>query len=143
MAKKLMEEVGLAHLDLDTLAWMPETPPQRAPLDQSKIKIDDFIQSNANWVIEGCYAGLLDLVAPAANEAIFMNLDVGQCVDNAKRRPWEPHKYVSKEVQDNNLEMLIDWIRQYSERTDEFSLASHMKLYENFMGKKIMLTCNI
>ncbi|MGB5519594.1 MAG: shikimate kinase, partial [Gammaproteobacteria bacterium] len=31
LAKKLVKVEGVAHLDLDSLAWLPETLPQRAP----------------------------------------------------------------------------------------------------------------
>ena len=71
-----------------------------------------------------------------------MNLSVDQCVENAKRRPWEPHKYSSKEVQDQNLDMLIDWIKQYETRNNVFSYAAHTNFYENFRGSKKMYTSN-
>lgn len=92
LAKKLVKEEGVAHLDLDSLAWLPETLPQRAPLDEAKNKIDNFVNYNDSWAIEGCYTDLLAIVAPLADEAIFMNLSIAQCVKNAKQRPWEPHK---------------------------------------------------
>ena len=47
LAKKLVIDEGLAHLDLDSLAWLPETPPLRAPLSKSGDKIHDFIKSNS------------------------------------------------------------------------------------------------
>jgi hypothetical protein len=138
----MVKEKSLAHLDLDTLAWLPENPPKRAPSIHAKEKIDEFIKTNDCWVIEGCYTDLLELVAPVAKEAIFMNLNIDQCIENAKNRPWEPHKYESKEAQDSNLSMLINWIKQYTERKDEFSFDSHMGFYENFTGRKTMYTSN-
>ena len=67
---------------------------------------------------------------------------ISQCVENAKNRPWEPHKYESKEAQDSNFEMLINWIKDYRKREDEFSYRSHMKFYEGFVGAKFMYTEN-
>ena len=125
LAKALARAENLAHLDLDTLAWLPSTPPERAPLSVSEGKIGAFIASHKGWVIEGCYTDLLELASPDASEVIFMNLSVDQCVENAKRRPWEPHKYSSKEVQDQNLDMLIDWIKQYETQNNVFSYAAH------------------
>lgn len=142
LAKKLAKEEGLAYLDLDTLAWLPSNPPKRAPVLESKDKIDEFVNSNSKWVIEGCYTDLLKLVSPKASEAIFMNLSIDQCIDNARNRPWEPHKYESKEAQDNNLDMLLNWIRQYWQRDDEFSYHSHIEFYEKFDGIKSMRTKN-
>lgn len=142
LAKELAEKEELAHLDLDTLAWLPVLPPKRAPLVESERKIVEFIELSDGWVIEGCYTDLVEIVGPQANEVIFMNLDIYQCVENAKTRPWEPHKYESKEAQDGNLAMLIDWIKGYTERDDFFSLKSHVGFFEGFHGKKTMYIDN-
>lgn len=142
LAKKICEADNLAHLDLDTLAWLPTTPPQRKSLLESGQQISAFIDSNQGWVIEGCYSDLLELALNYANEMIFMNLSIEQCIDNARHRPWEPHKYKSKAAQDENLEMLIDWISQYSQRTDTFSQAAHTVLYDSFKGEKRIVTRN-
>lgn len=136
LAKQLSCDQGLAHLDLDTLAWQQSSPPTRKPLDQSAKSLKNFMQSSDNWVIEGCYADLLAIAAPFANEVIFMDLPVSLCIDNAKNRPWEPHKYTSRQAQDDNLDMLIDWISQYQQRQDTFSAQSHLNLYDKFAGKK-------
>ncbi len=142
LARKLCNSDNLAHLDLDTLAWKPTTPPERVPLQQSALEITKFIDSDVGWVIEGCYSDLLEIALPFSNEIIFMNLPIAACIENAKKRPWEPHKYDSKESQDSNLEMLIDWISQYSERTDTFSEYAHKWLYEQYSGEKNMVICN-
>lgn len=141
-AQKLCGSENLFHLDLDTLTWQATQPPQRKPLTESALEISAFIDSHAGWVIEGCYSDLLKIALPFSSEIIFMNLSVESCIENARNRPWEPHKYESKEAQDSNLEMLIDWISQYSQRTDTFSQAAHKKLYEQYSGKKSVVTCN-
>ena len=142
LAKFLCESEKLSHLDLDTLAWEATVPPERNPLIESNKEIQNFIESNAGWVIEGCYADLLEQALPSSNEIIFMNLPIEECILNAKNRPWEPHKYESKEAQDANLEMLLDWISQYNQRTDTFSEQSHRALYEAFSGNKTMYVSN-
>lgn len=142
LAKKLCSSNDLSHLDLDTLAWLPTVPPERKPLVESESEILNFIELNKGWIIEGCYSDLLELALPQSNEMIFMNLPVELCIENARNRPWESHKYESKEAQDSNLHMLIDWISQYPERTDTFSKASHASLYEKYTGKKCMVTSN-
>jgi hypothetical protein len=53
--------------------------------------------------------------------------------------PWEPEKYPSKEAQDQKLEFLLDWVREYESRTDEYSLARHRELFEGFRGPKVEL----
>ena len=142
LAKKLCSTEGLSHLDLDTLAWLPTVPPERKPLPESAAEIEAFIDANQAWVIEGCYADLLDVARPYSSEAIFMNLPVDVCIENARRRPWEPHKYSSRAAQDRNLSMLLNWIAEYPERTDTCSYPAHEALYERCYGKRRMITRN-
>ncbi|MCL1066383.1 shikimate kinase [Shewanella olleyana] len=142
LAKQFAANKNLAHLDLDTIAWLAVNPPQRMPIADSKILIDEFLNLHQSWVIEGCYSDLLELVFPQTDEVIFLNLPISACIDNAKSRPWEPHKYASKQAQDENLTMLIDWISQYDSRSDTFSKVAHERLFEQFVGTKTMLTSN-
>ncbi|MCZ2720505.1 shikimate kinase [Marinomonas sp. 15G1-11] len=142
LATKLALINHLAHLDLDTVAWKPMTPPERLPVSESCAQIRAFTSINCNWVIEGCYSDLLDVVIQQADEVIFLNLPVSVCIENAKNRPWEPHKYESKADQDANLEMLINWISQYTVRDDTFSKAAHERLFKDFQGKKTMYESN-
>ena len=146
LAKSLKKEQDLAHLDLDAIAWQPlstQTQPVRRPIEESKSEIEEFIGSNPSWVIEGCYADLLALVLPESSEIIYLDLPIEDCIANAKKRPWEPHKYESKEAQDNNLDMLVQWIAQYEEREDEFSRSAHQQLVASYTGKTSIVKSNL
>jgi len=140
LALRLARVNGLAHLDLDTLAWEPVTPPVRRPLADSAREIDAFTHANRCWVVEGCYADLLTLALPLCTLLIFLNPGVEACVHNARTRPWEPHKYPSKAAQDANLDMLVRWISGYYSRADVLSLAAHRALYDGFQPDKIEFT---
>lgn len=142
LAKEISSSHKLAHLDLDTLAWKRTSPPERMPLDESATIIKGFLKSNNGWVIEGCYTDLLEMAVSESTQIIFMNLPIEICIANAKKRPWEPHKYKSKEAQDANLDMLIHWIAQYNERDDTFSLLSHEKFFKKYPGSKKMYISN-
>ena len=48
-----LSSATMAHLDLDTLAELPSRPPQRMPLSESRVLIDQFTANNGSWVIEG------------------------------------------------------------------------------------------
>ncbi len=135
-AKHLASTLNIAHLDLDTLAWLPTEVPERAPIADSMQSINAFIRTQKNWVIEGCYSDLLAELTGHASELIFMDLPIAACVENARNRPWEPHKYPSKEAQDANLPMLIDWITDYTARSDTFSFAAHNALFGTYQGNK-------
>ena len=136
----LARRAGLPHLDLDTLAWDPG--PKRRPREQSRREIEGFLALHGEWVIEGCYADLLALALPQATKLVFLNPGIDACIANARARPWEPHKYPSKEAQDANLPMLERWIRDYETRSDEFSLQAHRALFDGFEGEKVEIRQN-
>lgn len=143
LAAQLAAEHHLPSLDLDTVAWLPDSAtPTRRPLAESGELIAAFRTAHPQWVIEGCYADLLELVLPQATEIIFLNPGVAICVANSRNRPWEPHKYATPEAQDANLAMLVEWIARYEQRDDEFSLAAHRRLFDGFAGQKTEYTSN-
>ncbi|MEY2929640.1 MAG: hypothetical protein RL033_389 [Pseudomonadota bacterium] len=136
LARQLAQSGELAHLDLDLLAWLPGPPPQRRSLADSARDIAQFTSHNPAWVIEGCYSDLLELVLPECSDILFLNPGVEACLANCRARPWEPSKYASKAEQDANLELLLQWVRAYDTREDEFSLRSHRRLFKSFDGPK-------
>lgn len=134
MARRLSGELGIPHLDLDQLAWT--APGIRKPLSESAREIEAFMAANPSWIAEGCYGDLLELVVPHALEMRFLNPGTEACVAHCLARPWEPDKYSSKEEQDSRLAFLLDWVRAYESRTDEYSLARHRSLFDAFPGPK-------
>ncbi len=124
-------------MDLDTVAWVPgaETPTRRS-LNASSGEILGIIDAEQNWVVEGCYADLLEVTLSRATEMVFLNPGTDVCIENARKRPWERHKYSTPEAQDANLGMLIEWIKEYHRRPDEFSYVAHRRLFDTFVGQK-------
>ncbi len=129
LAKKLASEHKCEHLDLDILAWRQTMPPERSDIKEVSKKLTIFFDKNSDWVIEGCYGDIICLATKHASEVIFMNLSIEDCIENAKNRPWEKHKYESKLTQDKNLPMLLDWIKNYNNREDDFSFTSHNHVF--------------
>ena len=80
--------------------------------------------------MEGCYADLAELALAHATHLVFLNPGVEACVANCRARPWEPHKYSSAAAQDRNLPMLVEWVRGYATRDDEYSLRRHRELFD-------------
>ena len=136
LAARLAREHGLAHLDLDPLAWLPTDPPTRRDVRDSAHDILAFTRQHEGWVIEGCYADLVRLLVHEATELVFLNPGVEACVAHCQARRWEPHKYPTREAQDANLAMLVAWVRGYPDRDDACSLTAHRALYDAFGGPK-------
>jgi adenylate kinase family enzyme len=134
MGNRLAAEYALPHLDLDSLAW--ESPGVRRPVEDSIAKMHFFVDANPQWIVEGCYAGLVESILPFATELRFLNPGIDACVRNCRARTFEPHKYASMEEQNARLEFLLSWVREYAVRDDEYSLAAHRRLFEAFAGQK-------
>lgn len=99
-----------------------------------------FIDRYPRWVIDGCYGEPIDAAAAHCTELVFLNPGIEICLANSRRRPWEPHKYASKEAQDAMLPALLDWVRGYYVRDDPWSYAQHRRLFDAFAGPKRELT---
>jgi len=140
LARSYSKHFGIAHLDLDEIAW--EAAGVRKGLEASIGELKEFVSTNVEWVIEGCYGSLISEATTWAREMIFLNPGIEDCQENCQSRPWEPHKYESKETQDKNLEMLLKWVSEYTSRSDEFSYSAHKAIYDTFNGKKAELRSN-
>jgi adenylate kinase family enzyme len=134
MARALAGEHSLPHLDLDSLAWASQGV--RRPVEDSARDIREFLASNEEWVVEGCYADLLELTLNDATELRFLNPGVEVCVAHCRARPWEPDKYATPEEQDRMFDFLLSWVREYETRIDEYSLGRHRALFDRFAGPK-------
>lgn len=140
LSRQLAIEYGLVILDLDTVAW--ESGKVAVPRQQELAcgEVAAFCASNESWVTEGCYAGLVSAALKYSPLLLFVEPGVEACLFNCRSRPWEPHKYKSKQEQDENLEFLFSWVREYYSRDGELSLKAHHALFDSFQGPKRKLT---
>lgn len=134
MARAVAREFGLPHLSLDDIAWGEAMV--RKPLVESVVELNAFIAANSAWVIDGCYGDLVQAALPHCTELRFLNPGIEVCVTNCRNRPWDPAYCESPEAQARYLEPLIDFVRQYDTRQDEFSLARHRAIFDAFAGPK-------
>ena len=139
-ARALAAQHGLVHLDLDTIVWEPgQIAVPRAP-EQVRADLLAFVTGNGAWVAEGCYGDLVEAALPWCSQLVFMNPGREVCLDNNRRRPWEPHKYASMEAQQGKLGFLLDWVSGYYEREDAMSYACHRRVFDGFDGSKTEVT---
>ncbi|MEM9157385.1 MAG: shikimate kinase, partial [Cyanobacteria bacterium P01_F01_bin.33] len=128
------EKEPAVRLSLDEIAFAEGAT--RRPLAESIADANDFIAAHRSWIIEGCYADIVEPLLPYSEKLIFLNPGVETCVSHCKARPWEPEKFESSEAQAKNLKNLIAWVRSYECRTDEYGLKRHRELYDSFSGEK-------
>jgi adenylate kinase family enzyme len=138
LSRKLIEIEPASRLSLDDVAF--DGSADRCPIDDSIAKVMGFIATRNSWVIEGCYADILEPIMKYADKLIFLNPEIKACIQHCKNRPWEPEKFKTKEEQDANLNNLIDWVTEYQTRSDEYGLKRHRQIFNNFSNEKIEYT---
>lgn len=135
LANRLLKDHKAASLSLDAVAFSGGAT--RRPLPDSVEEAKAFIRQHDSWVIEGCYADIIEPLLVYADRLIFLNPGVEACVQHCLARPWEPDKFDSKQAQDANLNNLLDWVRSYEYRDDEYGLRLHRALFDGFDGDKV------
>ena len=134
MSRCLIGSADIPRLSLDEIAW--DQGPKRKPLDESRTLLRQFINTNEQWIIEGCYGDLIEAALPCCTELRFLNPGTETCVAHCKGRPWEPSKFSSAEEQDAMLSQLIQWVQEYETRDDEYGLKRHRQVFDKFLGSK-------
>lgn len=134
LAGLLIARQPATRLSLDTVAFQGGS--ERRPLEESVAAVRRFIAAHDSWILEGCYGDILEPVLPLAETLIFLNPGVEVCLEHCRARPWEPEKFGSSKEQDANLACLLDWVRAYDSRGDEYGLRRHRRLFDAFQGRK-------
>jgi adenylate kinase family enzyme len=134
LSRLMMAKEPAARLSLDEVAFRGGT--NRRPLQDSIEDTRYWISAHPSWIIEGCYADIIEPVLVYCDELIFLNPGVVACVAHCRSRPWEPEKFRSSQEQDENLDNLIQWVRSYETHADEYGLSRHRALYDSFHGRK-------
>jgi adenylate kinase family enzyme len=128
--------LGGPVLELDSIYWEPHQIGIARDPERVRADLEAFITANDAWVIEGCYADLIEIAARSCDELVFLNPGVEVCLANAKRRPFEAHKYDRADDQDRMLGLLLDWIRAYPEREGTTGYREHRRVFDAFPGPK-------
>ena len=140
----LARRLSVAHLvevlDLDQVAWDPTRITVLRPVETALADVRRFCAARDSWIVEGCYASLIEGALEHEPELWFLDPSAERCIANCRSRPWEPHKYASKADQDEKLSFLIEWVREYYTRDGDTSFKVHRELYERYTGAKRWLT---
>lgn len=137
LAKWLAKSANLAILDLDSVAWEPDQPVLARVDALVEVDIIEFCNAHLNWVVEGCYGNLIETALRFDPFLIFLNPGIESCRLHCLIRPWEPHKYATKEEQDVNLQFLLSWVAEYSRRERPTSQTTHISLLNKYLGRKL------
>ena len=68
---------------------------------------------------------------------VLLNPGKDVCLANNLRRPWEPYKYASLELQNSMLSQLQEWVAMYYQPEDAWSYRVHREIFDAFSGRKV------
>lgn len=136
-ARALAAREGIPHLDLDAIVWEPGKIAVQRSAESVAASLQGFIDSHPAWVIEGCYGELVRAASAQCTLLVFLNPGIDACLANNLKRPWEPHKYASFELQNTMLSQLQEWVADYCQRKDAWSYRVHREIFDAFTGSKV------
>lgn len=139
LANWLAQSARLAVLDLDSVAWEPDQPAVARSSALAEADVAKFCTTHTRWVLEGCYGNLIEAAFQFQPFLIFLNPGLESCTAHCLNRPWEPHKYSSKQEQDANLQFLLSWVAEYYTRGGPMSLSAHQAVFDKYPGRKLEL----
>lgn len=140
LARRLAADSGTPTLDLDTVAWEPGQIAVSRAVGEAIADVRNFCDANKDWIVEGCYASLIEAALQSGPRFLVLDPGLQQCIANCRSRQWEPHKYSSREEQDTHLGFLLEWVTEYYSRSGDMSFEAHKALYEHYDGPKQWLS---
>lgn len=140
LAASIAKEDQIPSIDLDTVYWEPDEPGVPRGLAESSELLLSALAEHADWIVEGCYEDLIAVTLRFEPTLLFLDPGLDACLENCRSRPWEPHKYASKELQDANLPMLETWVRGYYQRDGHMSYHTHKTTFDTYDGQKRRVT---
>ncbi|MCA1963834.1 MAG: AAA family ATPase [Prosthecobacter sp.] len=138
LARRLAAGTSAVVLDLDQVFWASGT--EERPSEERIAWVQRFCAEHESWILEGCYADLVQAALPWRPELIFLDPGLEVCLSHCRQRPHEPHKYQTQEEQDANLGFLLTWVADYYQRDGLMSHRAHQELYDIYEGPKRRLT---
>jgi adenylate kinase family enzyme len=139
LARQLAEGTHTPTLDLDTLVWEPGKIAVERDRQIVLKELAMYCDRQKDWIVEGCYADCVQTTLQFEPELIFLEPGLDACLSNCRNRPWEPHKYTSREEQDSKLQYLLRWVTDYYERDGNMSLKAHADLFDKYHGRKTLM----
>ena len=72
LARNIAAKLAITHIELDQFWWLPNW--QERDVSEFRQNIETRLQSEPDWVIDGNYSKVRDLIMPQADQIIWLNL---------------------------------------------------------------------
>ena len=72
LARNIAEKLNITHIELDQLWWLPNW--QEREREEFREIVEAKLTSEENWVIDGNYRRIRDMIIPRVDHIIWLNL---------------------------------------------------------------------
>ncbi|WJH40751.1 AAA family ATPase [Aliirhizobium terrae] len=133
LAKRLAPCLGVHPIHMDLVYWQPG----RFGVARDKTVVAEEIRQLSykdEWLMEGVYGWLINVLLPRATSLIFLDLPEEECIANVRARGKQ-----GGETQEG-FDELIDWVSKYRERRNNWnSFQTHVRMFDEFANEKVRL----
>jgi len=136
LARELALRADIDVLELDRIAREAEAAAAGCGAAAARAQLDAFCTGRADWIVEGRHGDLVLAALHHKPELVFLNPGPVACLRHCRTRPWEPHKYPSRQAQDAALATLLQRVADYYRGDDEVSLRRHRAIFDAYDGPK-------
>jgi adenylate kinase family enzyme len=133
LGDQLSSRLSLPLVRLDDVYWAGTYGAEGRPKDEVFRDVHDRASKDA-WVMEGVYGWLLPAALPRATEFVFIDLPVAECLTNLRSRGNQGGGSQA------SFQTMLDWVSEYPNRSNSNSRLTHQRLWDQFVGKKDLLT---
>lgn len=113
-ARELANRLDAVHLELDAIHQLPEW--QAIPAAQFRDEIAGFVADHDRWVVDGNYAAVRDLLWPAADTAVWLDLSLPRTMWRVSLRSLR-RVVTREELWNGNREQLTSLVSWNPERS--------------------------
>ena len=133
LSKRLAPCLVRNPVHLDDIYWQPGR--YGAVRDKATV-IEEIrrLSREHEWLVEGVYGWLVNVILPRATTLVFLDLPEDECIANIRARGKQ------RGESDESFAELLDWVSKYRERKNNWnSFESHLRMFEEFPNEKVRL----
>ena len=138
MASQLAEKLNIPVIHFDKHFWEP------GGFNRKRDKLIVFqeirdLSKNQNWIMEGVFGELAEIALEEATLVLFLDKSWEECQEALFSRGSESSKQLDPAQAEESFRQLIEWAKQYWDRTDLRSQIGHRSLLEKAPCKKLIV----
>lgn len=136
LGRRLAERFGAPLVHLDDLFWMIGGS-RSAPTEEQKAELGRMVRetkSAPSWIVEGAMTNLARLFLDRTDLLVWLDFDWETCRQRILERRAELERLNQPIL--GSTDWVIQFAKEYYERTTPLSFSGHLELFETFQGKK-------